>query len=362
MKSKKIQVRVIVLILLMGLASPGIAQNSKKWTPQEKIEIVFEGIRNPDQIEEICKRYDISESTFEAWKKALLDSSEWKASKKKLIDSAELICGSSEKAEITESEVPKSSVITLETDVVTSEQSKEEDSWKVHAGLKFWYARVAIHDRMGREPFNDYSTLGGVGIAFSKGKNIISLSLMGLLDEWEDEAITPTYVDYLRTAITYGDWYYADIRFHRMMNENVTAFLGYKVTYGTQEQDDYNHPTGNHLHHMPENRHIAHGPGFGLNSSFPIGETKFSLGGSIFIGPYMWVHHKERTIDFVQGTDTTKSWTDNGWFVNPEARLRYELTSSIDLSLGYRWDIMGTYDEGGFELVTGPTVGISGNF
>jgi len=354
MKFKKIQGRVIVLILMMGLASPGIAQNSKPWTSQEKLKIVFEGTRNPSQLQEICNKYESSETTWNAWKQ-------------KFLYSTELISDPYTQTDVAVNKEMKLSAIEIGDDVLTSDPSEaEEDSWRIQAGLKFWHANFDrnkhfMGDRQS-EPFQDSAPFGGFALAFSKGKNAISLSLLGAFDKWsQEENLTVN-----GTPITMReDWenYYGDIRFHRMLTENVSASLGYKFIYNETERWERNHTTGVVTIH--DAWAISHGPGFGLNASYVLGDTKFSLWSSFFIVPYGWSYQRGRSTSFSGGTSTedrSSASESGGWFINPEVGLRYWISRNTNLSLSYRWEIMGGYQDGPAETVSGFALSLQHHF
>ena len=46
----------------------------RKYTPKEKLGIVFEGLSNPDSISEVCRRKGISTVQFYQWKDKLIKS------------------------------------------------------------------------------------------------------------------------------------------------------------------------------------------------------------------------------------------------------------------------------------------------
>ena len=46
----------------------------RKYTPKEKLQIVFEGLSNPDGISEVCRRKGISTVQFYQWKDKLTKS------------------------------------------------------------------------------------------------------------------------------------------------------------------------------------------------------------------------------------------------------------------------------------------------
>jgi len=48
----------------------------KQRTPQQKLEIVLEGLQSDTSISEVCRRHGIYESQYYGWKKRLLDSAD----------------------------------------------------------------------------------------------------------------------------------------------------------------------------------------------------------------------------------------------------------------------------------------------
>ena len=48
----------------------------KQRTPQQKLEIVLEGLQSDTSISEVCRRHGIYESQYYGWKKQLLDSAD----------------------------------------------------------------------------------------------------------------------------------------------------------------------------------------------------------------------------------------------------------------------------------------------
>lgn len=42
---------------------------AKKWTPDQKLEVVLAGLRNEGSTAELCRRYGISHSTFNKWRR-----------------------------------------------------------------------------------------------------------------------------------------------------------------------------------------------------------------------------------------------------------------------------------------------------
>ena len=46
----------------------------RKYTPKEKLQIVFEGLSNPDGISEVCRRKGISTVQFYQWKDKIVKS------------------------------------------------------------------------------------------------------------------------------------------------------------------------------------------------------------------------------------------------------------------------------------------------
>lgn len=48
--------------------------SQRKWTPKEKLEIVLEGLRDGDQVAEVCRRRGVSTAQYYTWKKKLMGS------------------------------------------------------------------------------------------------------------------------------------------------------------------------------------------------------------------------------------------------------------------------------------------------
>jgi len=45
---------------------------AKKWTADQKLEVVLAGLRNEGSAAELCRRYGISHSTFNKWRRLLI--------------------------------------------------------------------------------------------------------------------------------------------------------------------------------------------------------------------------------------------------------------------------------------------------
>lgn len=48
--------------------------SQRRWTPKEKLEIVLEGLRDGDQVAEVCRRRGVSTAQYYTWKKKLMES------------------------------------------------------------------------------------------------------------------------------------------------------------------------------------------------------------------------------------------------------------------------------------------------
>jgi len=43
----------------------------RQWTPQQKLEVVLEGLKNTCSLAELCNRYQITQSQYYSWKDRL---------------------------------------------------------------------------------------------------------------------------------------------------------------------------------------------------------------------------------------------------------------------------------------------------
>lgn len=48
----------------------------KKWSAREKLEIVLEGIQNPEGIAEVCRKYGVNTTSYYLWRDRLFKSAD----------------------------------------------------------------------------------------------------------------------------------------------------------------------------------------------------------------------------------------------------------------------------------------------
>jgi len=54
---------------------------TKKWAADQKLEIVLAGLRNEGSTAELCRRYGISHSTFNKWRRLFIEGGQERLSK-----------------------------------------------------------------------------------------------------------------------------------------------------------------------------------------------------------------------------------------------------------------------------------------
>ncbi len=246
------------------------------------------------------------------------------------------------------------------SDDTITDMSGEDHQWRFHAALKFWYSdftRSRIFESIrGDQAYEGDALVGGVALALSKGEYAVSLSFLTNLDPYDAETYY-TSLDNTNAVKSLRDrseirTYYTDIRFHKILTENINAFIGYKFVYYDWEglTDDF---TSGFMGHPYTLELSAHGPGLGMNGALPIANTKLSIYGSFFLAPYAWSSTKHSN-----GFEIN----ENSWLFNPEAGLRYLLFQNVQLSVGYRWEANGSYQSGPSDIIHGPTFDISASF
>ena len=61
----------------MGRSTEGVTLSERRryrtWTAQQKLEIVLAGLRGDVQVKELCRRHEIAETLYYAWREKLLE-------------------------------------------------------------------------------------------------------------------------------------------------------------------------------------------------------------------------------------------------------------------------------------------------
>jgi transposase-like protein len=50
--------------------------NKRKWTSQQKLQIILEGLKGPIPISELCNKYEITQSLYYKWRDLLLNGAD----------------------------------------------------------------------------------------------------------------------------------------------------------------------------------------------------------------------------------------------------------------------------------------------
>lgn len=246
-----------------------------------------------------------------------------------------------------ESTYLKTTTIGLGSEVVQLEG--EIDEWTLLSSLRIAPAQFIERDGLAEGvEAKDWSVLGGAALAWVKGDEAISISFLGTLDSFDDF-----------DRIDYGAWeannssehnyYYADLRYHRIMSDNLSLFIGYKV--GDIEWDWEQHEIGGTYYYKEDGRAIGHGPVVGANIFSDVKDTPLSVYGSVAAMPIGLVHKSVDIND--DGVKSSRSDTDPAWFVNPELGLRWRMSKTSSLSLSWFWHLMGDYTGGSGEMLHG---------
>ncbi|MFC1793251.1 hypothetical protein ACFL3Q_06650 [Planctomycetota bacterium] len=203
----------------------------------------------------------------------------------------------------------------------------------------------------------DWSTLGGAALTWAKGDKAISVSFLGTLSSFEDSARLVKYGLLVDTSAT-QDYYFADVRYHRVISENMSTFFGYKVGSIDWEWDEYE--VGGPYYYEEDGQTIAHGPLVGINILHNLKDTSFSLWGSVALMPIGLAHWDLDSVE--DGYSYSESDTEPAWFVNPEFGVRWKISETSSASFGWLWHLMGDYSDGASEIVHGLTASLAYKF
>ena len=243
---------------------------------------------------------------------------------------------------------------------VKVEQLKEEisDEWTLFGNMLIGPVQFIERDGLGENvPTKDWSTLGMVSLGWVKRDEVISVSVLGTLSSFEDSG---RIYHYGWSADTFNtqDYYFADVRYHRVINENMSTFFGYKVGAFDWEWAEYE--VDDPSYWEEEGLSIGHGPLVGINIFHDLKGTSFSLSGSVAFMPIGAVH---KTIDITTNVYEDEQSDDAvAWFVNPQLGIRWETSETSSASFGWLWHLVGDYSDGASEIMHGLTASLAYKF
>ncbi|MCK4829179.1 hypothetical protein KA005_76355 [bacterium] len=232
------------------------------------------------------------------------------------------------------------------------------DEWTQIGTIRIAPVQFIERDNLGEGvPTKDWSTIGGAALAWVKGDKAISVSFLGTLQSFEDSERLAKYGWLVDTSST-QDYYFADVRYHRVISENMSSFFGYKVGSIDWKWTEYR--VGGPYYYEEDGLTIAHGPLVGINIFRNLKDTSFSLWGSVAFMPIGLAHWDLDSVE--DGTTYSESDTEPAWFVNPEFGVRWKISETSSASFGWLWHLMGDYSDGAGEIVHGLTASLSYKF
>ncbi len=137
------------------------------WTPQQKLDIVVEGMKDPEGPSAVCMKHGITEATYAKWQDQLMASAD------RIYDSAGRGIG------VRELPAADTTVFGLGSEVVSQPATATPSDWRMFSSFRLSYAQGierGAFDAGGS--FDDWTLFGGASLGFQKGKDAFSFSFM----------------------------------------------------------------------------------------------------------------------------------------------------------------------------------------
>jgi len=337
---------IIITCIFWCLASPTQA-DTNTFSPQQKMAIVLEGInKSQAEVAALCKKHDITVDTFRQWEQTLRGS-------------ADCVFGSGRATANCE---PDTILVSggLSGVAALPVSNNRKTGWFKNLAVTgaFAYAhRTERNGYGGGRHIKSWTPMGAVTMTTTRGREALSLSLIGTLDESRDSYDGWSGAGTWRSQFE-SSFYYADVRYTRAVSNRLSLFAGYTAAYTDWDYADV--PVTVPWYFRSGGWSVMHGPIVGANVDWPIPNVPVFVYGSLAFSPVI-VAHRETTINN-NGLKERYSGCGLGVYANPEMGLRWDVHENASFHAGWFWFLGADYTDGPAEIVHGPKVGFTWRF
>ena len=356
---------VAFLLVLWGATFSSVvrSEEAKRFAPEEKMRILSEGRAHPDQINELCKKYGITQATYIAWVNQSRGSADRNDGQAKPAPAPVRVAGGAPPS-TPAGGAASTAVSNLAKDLnkevtygigTESFRGEPSDAWQFYGTYKNYLAFRYDHPAFvasGRGTFEGFQPLMGAAVGATKGRDAISVELLAPIGPSSD---TFTNLDVLSESAQ-RRFLDLDVRYLRSVNKYLAIGAAYWLSFDCSNNQWWYRDE----EVLWRNGTYSQGPGLAAALNIPLWEKelegKLQLTGSLLFSPttvyHDWVLNNSPRID-------VRSQTHLGLYANPEVGLRYEFMPNASIDAGWRCDLSAPYGTDTSRLLQGPTVSLS---